>query len=186
MGIVLRQLTHLQAVSCAGLARGGVVRAGVARQGCMAEHRLRDLQESCLDKAFQISSDIDQSHRLWRHLSLVESGWRDLHEQLTADAGKVMRVGSLGQGSRAEEELKDLQERCLDRAFHISMDRNEYRASERHEMQAEQEEVMHERLELENPEVYSFSSSEVHMQEFPICIGHPIMKVFTDTACTFC
>ena len=68
-------------------------------------------------------------------------------------AGRVMRGGSLGQGSRAEKELKDLQRSCLDRAFHISMDRNEYGASERHEVQAEQKKVLHERAELENPEV---------------------------------
>ena len=66
-------------------------------------------------------------------------------------------MGSLGQGSRAEKELKDLQRSCLDRAFHISMERNEYRASERDEMQAEQKKVLHERAELENPEVHHLS-----------------------------
>ena len=79
-------------------------------------------------------------------------------------------MGSLGRGSKSEKKLKDLQERCLDRAFHISMDRTEYKASERHEMQAEQKEVLHERMELENPEVHPLSLSVLHLQESPMCM----------------
>ena len=70
-------------------------------------------------------------------------------------AGKVMRVKTLGPESEAERKLKTVQESCLDRLFHISMDRVNYKASDRAELEEEQKEVLQEIKELENPEVMS-------------------------------
>ena len=67
--------------------------------------------------------------------------------------GKTMRVKTLGTESEAERRLEALQEACLDRAFHISMDRVNYRASDRGQVQEEQEEVLQELKDLKNPEV---------------------------------
>ncbi len=59
---------------------------------------------------------------------------------------------TLGPESKAERKLKEVQESCLDRAFHISMDRVNYRASDMGEPEADQKEVLQEIRELENPE----------------------------------
>ena len=63
---------------------------------------------------------------------------------------------TLGPESKAERKLREVQESCLDRAFHISMDRVNYRASDSSELQAEQKEVLQEIRELENPEASPF------------------------------
>lgn len=63
-----------------------------------------------------------------------------------------MRVKTLGAESDAERKLQSLQEECLDRAFHISMDRVNYRASDRGQVQEEQAHVLQELRELKNPE----------------------------------
>ena len=72
-------------------------------------------------------------------------------------AGKVIRVRTLGPESAAEKKLRIVQESCLDRLFHISMDRVNYKASDRTELEEEQKEVLQEIKELENPEVMSNS-----------------------------
>jgi hypothetical protein len=64
-----------------------------------------------------------------------------------------MRVKSLGPESEAERKLRDVQESCLDGLFHISMDRVNYKASARAELEEEQKEVLQEIRKLENPEV---------------------------------
>ena len=64
-----------------------------------------------------------------------------------------MRVKTLGPESEAEGKLRDVQEYCLDRLFHITMDRVNYKASARTELEEEQKEVLQEIKELENPEV---------------------------------
>ena len=68
-------------------------------------------------------------------------------------AGQEVRVRTLGPESKAERKLKEVQESCLDRAFHLSMDRVNYRASDSSQPEAEQQEVLQEIKKLENPEV---------------------------------
>ena len=63
-----------------------------------------------------------------------------------------MRVGTLGTESEAERKLEAIQGSCLERAFHISMDRVDYRASDASQVEQEEEEVLQELKELENPE----------------------------------
>ena len=74
-------------------------------------------------------------------------------------SGKTVRVKTLGIESEAERRLQSLQEECLDRAFHISMDRVNYRASDRGQVQEEQEEVLQELKDLENPEASPYRIS---------------------------
>ena len=85
-----------------------------------------------------------------------------LHDRCTASlknqlaaAGKVMRVGTLGVESEAEQKLRRVQETCLAKTFHISMDRVNYKASnpETSLLEEEQKDVLQEIKELENPEV---------------------------------
>lgn len=59
---------------------------------------------------------------------------------------------TLGLESSAERRLKEIQESCLDSAFHMSMDRVTYSASDRSEPEAEQKEALQEVKDLENPE----------------------------------
>ncbi len=65
-----------------------------------------------------------------------------------------MRVKTLGAESEAERKLDSLREECLDRAFHISMDRVNYRASDRGQVPVlgEQAHVLQELRDLTNYE----------------------------------
>jgi len=70
-----------------------------------------------------------------------------------------VRIGTLGTESEAEIKLKVIQESCLERAFHISMDRVDYRASDASQVEQEEEEVLQELKELENPEASCYPIS---------------------------
>ena len=83
-------------------------------------------------------------------------------------AGKTVRIGTLGTESEAEMQLKVIQESCLERAFHISMDRVDYRASDASQVEQEEEEVLQELKELENPEA---SCYPISLRVVPLDLG---------------
>ena len=84
-------------------------------------------------------------------------------QALCSASGKTVRVKTLGTESEAERRLRSLQEDCLNRAFHISMDRVNYKASDRGQVQEEQEEVLQELNDLQNPEASHSLQSQLHV-----------------------
>ena len=95
--------------------------------------------------------------------SVVNGHITSVGQALCSASGKTVRVKTLGTESEAERRLRSLQEDCLNRAFHISMDRVNYKASDRGQVQEEQEEVLQELKDLQNPEASHSLQSQLHV-----------------------